>query len=677
MPFLPNPNTKLNIENSIYRIAEHPAAPGMPYVQEGRRAVVYQLIAEDSSKYALKVFKPRFRIPSMVAVAEKLEPYQVIKGLQACQRLVFTGSRHTSLLRAHPDLTYAVLMPWVAGETWQEILLDGKVLSPEKSLQLAKSFARVMMALEERRLAHCDLSGPNIIIQSENEPGLVDLEEMYGPGFLEPKNLPAGSPGYAHKSAPSGVWNVHSDRFSGAVLLTEMLAWSDSTVRGGAWGESYFAPKDMQGENDRYRVLHAALERLFGNRVPTLFAQAWRSDSLRDCPTLGEWLVALPERESDLQAVEKTLSHQSISVKETLQSFPAEDTSRDSQSTQLSSPAETKDLEKLITDNQGVLTEPLDNEEQYPDRQCPNCSKWIPEGQKICPYCEGMPQALPDKESKFFLSKYWPLLAGAGAFLLILFLLTSMAVIRGRNGKGFFAALATDTPTPTATITPTIPPPNTPTPLPPTPTPIPPTFTPTIAPPNMAVFFLEDVSVTDTDNFYNLQKWYTNSPSKISNEQFHLVGQKDWGSGLLLRKRLRAGEGIILNFRTMNTADTKIEFTFEAGEWQTITFKQFAVFPNEIPKVSRYQGKNNLPMNDMRGNLTLKANTWYQLLLAVDEGGEFLGVIQDPKTSEKVFYTEKVNGDWDDKIWTFAIRATDGGEVYIDDFLRISFSAIK
>ena len=76
MPFLPNPDQELKIENEVYKITEHPAAPGMPYGQEGRRAVVYQLIAEDSSKYALKVFKPRFRIPSMVAVAEKLEPYQ-------------------------------------------------------------------------------------------------------------------------------------------------------------------------------------------------------------------------------------------------------------------------------------------------------------------------------------------------------------------------------------------------------------------------------------------------------------------------------------------------------------------------------------------------------------------------------------------------------------------------
>lgn len=54
MPFNPNPNTELNIENTTCRVAEHPAAPGMPYGQEGSRAVVYQPIAKDGGKHALK-----------------------------------------------------------------------------------------------------------------------------------------------------------------------------------------------------------------------------------------------------------------------------------------------------------------------------------------------------------------------------------------------------------------------------------------------------------------------------------------------------------------------------------------------------------------------------------------------------------------------------------------------
>ena len=404
-------------------------------------------------------------------------------------------------MRAHPDLTYAVLMPWVAGETWQEILLDGKVLSPEKSLQLAKSFARMMMALEERRLAHCDLSGPNIIIQSENEPGLVDLEEMYGPGFLEPENLPAGSPGYAHKSAPSGVWNAHSDRFSGAVLLTEMLAWSDSTVRGGAWGESYFSPKDMQGENDRYRVLHAALERLFGNRVPTLFAQAWRSDSLRDCPTFAEWAVALPEKAQVIKTerdVETSAPHRELSgdrdalvlvleaqkaanqgeVKQALLLYR--------QAIEQAPPDLSGEIEERIAELEDRLPktktapprEAATSKTEYRARSCLVCGKHISAGQEICPHCEGVPRPPEVETSNLKIGNYWPQTAGIVGILLIL--LGTVFIVQGRKGIGPFSSLATDTPVPTATstVTPTYAPTLTYTP---TYTPAP-TVTPTHAP---------------------------------------------------------------------------------------------------------------------------------------------------------------------------------------------------
>jgi len=41
MPFQPKVNQELIIDDTTYRVAEHPAAPGMPYGQEGRQAIVY------------------------------------------------------------------------------------------------------------------------------------------------------------------------------------------------------------------------------------------------------------------------------------------------------------------------------------------------------------------------------------------------------------------------------------------------------------------------------------------------------------------------------------------------------------------------------------------------------------------------------------------------------------
>ena len=45
MPFRPNVQDELIIAGTIYRVAEHPAAPGFPYGQEGRAGIVYQLFS--------------------------------------------------------------------------------------------------------------------------------------------------------------------------------------------------------------------------------------------------------------------------------------------------------------------------------------------------------------------------------------------------------------------------------------------------------------------------------------------------------------------------------------------------------------------------------------------------------------------------------------------------------
>src|SRR5690242_5891970 len=111
MAFRPNGNDLLPIDGVPYRIAEHPAAPGMPYGQEGRAATVYALFTE-SDRRALKVFKPRFRVPSLVGLARKLDPFSTLPGLQVCRRTVLVPQFHGELLRQNPDLLYSVLMPW-------------------------------------------------------------------------------------------------------------------------------------------------------------------------------------------------------------------------------------------------------------------------------------------------------------------------------------------------------------------------------------------------------------------------------------------------------------------------------------------------------------------------------------------------------------------------------------
>jgi formylglycine-generating enzyme required for sulfatase activity len=52
----------------------------------------------------------------------------------------------------------------------------------------------------------------------------------------------------------------------------------------------------------RYQTLLSALARHYGQPVADLFERAWMSETLADCPTFGEWLVALPETVASVQS---------------------------------------------------------------------------------------------------------------------------------------------------------------------------------------------------------------------------------------------------------------------------------------------------------------------------------------------------------------------------------------
>lgn len=257
---------------------------------------------------ALKVFKSRFRVPRLVELSTKLASFADIPGLQVCTRTVFTPQDHRTLLVSQPELVYGVLMPWIEGRSWMEMILERQGLTTEESLTCANSLVKILVEMEQRGIAHCDLSGPNVSLERvEDRLGiqLVDVEQIYSTNLPRPEEVFAGSPGYAHRHLDSLAWSPVSDRFAGAILICELLAWSSGEMRELAWSESFFEPNEMQSECARADQLRAYLGRQWGSPLSRLFDRAWRSDSLEHCPTFGEWELALPDGapRSDARAV--------------------------------------------------------------------------------------------------------------------------------------------------------------------------------------------------------------------------------------------------------------------------------------------------------------------------------------------------------------------------------------
>jgi len=299
MPFRPQVNDTLQIDGAEYRFTPHPVAKDMPYGQQGRRATVYQVEVNHSTLLALKVFTQSFRSPGIAESASRIRPYAGVPGLQVCARLVVTPEQHAPLLEKHPDLKYACLMPWVMGATWQEVMIESRPLTEVQSLELSFALVRILATMEQKGLAHCDLSGPNIILPGLDDPAfkapvaLVDVEEMYGTTLSRPEKLSAGSPGYAHKAAARGIWNVHADRFAGAIILAEMLCWCDEEIRKQVYGEQFFDPAEIHQDSERYRLIKNTLEKLWGSPLSNLFDRTWYSNTLEECPNFIEWGQAI------------------------------------------------------------------------------------------------------------------------------------------------------------------------------------------------------------------------------------------------------------------------------------------------------------------------------------------------------------------------------------------------
>src|SRR5918911_3004470 len=110
----PAPWEVLTLGGVAYRLAAHPDVPGLPHVHQGNQAIVYQLLAQDGAeptdRRALKLFKPRYRLPALEPLANDLAIVAALPGLEVCRRTVLSPDQHADVLRAAPELTYSIVM---------------------------------------------------------------------------------------------------------------------------------------------------------------------------------------------------------------------------------------------------------------------------------------------------------------------------------------------------------------------------------------------------------------------------------------------------------------------------------------------------------------------------------------------------------------------------------------
>jgi hypothetical protein len=299
--FKPLPNDRITLFGEEFVFQEHPGTPGlpMPFASTGGRATVYQVKDLKGTPFGLKVFDRAFRQPRVAESCVKLRRLASFEGLTAAERrCVEPGS---PILQVYPNLEYAVLMPWLPGQTWADILLGasrgGAPYDRNTAIQLCLRFLKVLKNLEANNIAHTDISAGNVMFRRpSNQTELLDLEDVYMVGAQEPEQIHKtfGTPNYQH-ARKQDTWRPTGDRYAAAVLASEILVLSNddiarSVTEIGAYQGNFESPEAHQRFEGASRWL--------AREAPTfssMLQRAWMAKSLDECPSISELEQSISE----------------------------------------------------------------------------------------------------------------------------------------------------------------------------------------------------------------------------------------------------------------------------------------------------------------------------------------------------------------------------------------------
>lgn len=220
------------------------------------------------------------------------------------------------------------------------------------------------------------------------------------------------------------------------------------------------------------------------------------------------------------------------------------------------------------------------------------------------------------------------------------------------------------TPTATATSTPT----STPTP------------TPTVEPPAPLTELLTDLKVVSIDTFDSLNEndWAMSSSPSVENGALVLKGVNSVNWEYITNTNVfEGGEGVLFKFKLSSRSIKHSLIFFENGAYGTPDFNHVGLDYNDGNGLSVSVFRSDWVGYPLAG-FSIKPEIWYEAVLAIDKNAKFLIYIWNPEKPNQHYQFKSIISDkWTDQVWTFGANIDQEGQIFFDDFSKITFEEMK
>jgi hypothetical protein len=188
--------------------------------------------------------------------------------------------------------------------------------------------------------------------------------------------------------------------------------------------------------------------------------------------------------------------------------------------------------------------------------------------------------------------------------------------------------------------------------------------------------FLDGARGLNLDSFEPSSEayWDLGKIGKVSNGMLELIGDEKDINSIGLDRAILAGEGVL--FRTRYTHGAQFTIFIQSGAWGKPSFRRVGIDGGGKPKEHIWLG-SQFNGDFLSGDFSPKPDSWYYLLMAIDNRANILIAIWDPENSENQnSYKQEMDEESQGQYWGLGMEVF-RGTLQVDDFFVISFESIR